>query len=405
MTETTATTEGAAGPLAGVRVLCVNNYLAGNYGTQLLGLHGADVVKVETPAGEAMRASKPHIPVSDDLSWSHFELRMMRGTSSVVLDLDQPADRVVFEQLVAAADVFWTNLRPESARRRGIDWPVLQAVNPRLVYASLTGFGLPENGVGEFGSLPAFDILVQGLAGLLSRNSDADGTPVYNGLPLADQVSSLFAAFGVLAGLRQRDRTGVGCCVDVAMFDSMIALNEKAVSMYGIGNTVPPPRASATTAPFGMYPTSDGWVCIAVGSDGVWRRFAAAVGPSIGRPGLADEESLGSGTGRVAHLAELTEIVERFTRPRTTDEVVKQLLAHDVPAGQALEVDQLSTTEQVLRRGIVRTMATPRGDYPAVMSPVIVSDSEQRVSAPPRLGADRDRVMRDWLGNATEVTE
>jgi crotonobetainyl-CoA:carnitine CoA-transferase CaiB-like acyl-CoA transferase len=394
-----------AGPLAGVRVLCVNNYLAGNYGAQLLALHGADVVKVETPAGEAMRASKPFIPVDTDTSWSHFELRMMRGVSSVVLDLDRPADRATFERMVAAADVFWTNLRPESARRRRVDWPALRPVNPRLVYASMTGFGLPENGVGEFASLPAFDILVQGLSGLLSRNSDPDGTPVYNGLPLADQVSSLFAAFGVLVGLRQRDQTGHGCCVDVAMFDSMIALNEKAITMHGIGKSVPPPRASATTAPFGMYPTSNGWACVAVGSDAVWRRFAAAVGPLIGRPGLAGEESFASGTGRVAKLAELTEIVERFTRPRTTDEVVDLLLAHDVPAGQALEVDRLSTSTQVAERRIVRALDTPRGRYPTVMSPVIVSGAEQQVADPPVLGADLQRVMHDWLGTTTEVTE
>jgi formyl-CoA transferase len=383
----------------------MNNYLAGNYGAQLLALHGADVVKVETPAGEAMRTSKPLIPVEGDISWSHFELRMMRGASSVVLDPDKPADRKTFEGLIQAADVFWTNLRPASARRRRVDWTTLRLVNPRLVYASLTGFGLPENGVGEYAFLPAFDILIQGLSGLLSRNSDPDGIPVYNGLPLADQVSSLFAAFGVLAGLRQRDRTGQGCCVDVAMFDSMIALNEKAITMHGIQGAVPPPRASATTAPFGMYPTADGWVCIAVGSDAVWRRFAAAIGPLIGRPGLADEECFASGTGRVAKLADLTALVEQLTRPRTTAEVVNLLLAHDVPAGQALEVDRLIASRQVSERGIVRVMDTPRGQYPAVMSPVIVSGSEQQLTGPPVLGGDTGRVMRDWLGTTTEVTE
>ncbi|GAC1574571.1 MAG: CaiB/BaiF CoA-transferase family protein [Candidatus Dormibacteria bacterium] len=385
-----------AAPLAGVRVLCVNNYLAGNYGPALLAMHGADVVKVETGKGEAMRSSRPFLPVGADESWSHFELRMLRGMSSIALDLE--TERDLFERLVGAADVFWTNLRPASATRRGVDWERLRNVNPKLVYASLTGFGLPENGDGEFGGLPAFDILVQGLAGLLGRNAESDGTPVYNGLPVADQVSSLYGAFGVLLGLHKRDATGEGCCVDISMFDSMVALNEKAITMYGLNGQVPPPRASATTAPFGMYQTQDGWVVIAVGSDAVWRRFCEAVGPQIGRPGLADDESLWSGTDRVARSGELDQLVDSFTASRTTREVVDRLLAFDVPAGHSLEVDGIINSQQVRQRGTVRNLATPAGhEYPAVMSPIQVSGSDQVLAPPPRLGASRDRVLRDWL--------
>lgn len=386
------------GPLAGVRVLCVNNYLAGNYGPMVLAMHGADVVKVETPAGEAMRTSRPLVPVGSDEHWSHFELRMMRGISSIVLDLADQRDRDLWRELVGSADAFWTNLRPESAVRRGLDWSTLKVLNPRLVYASLSGFGLPENGVGEFAGLPAFDILVQGLAGLLARNAAEDGTPVYNGLALADVVASIWGAFGVLVGLRQRDRTGEGCCVDVSMFDAMVALNEKAITMFGISGEVPRPRVSATTAPFGVYRTADGWVCVAVGSDAVWRRFCVAVGPSIGRPSLVDESQYWSGTDRVRLGEEIDAMVRSFTSSRRTDDVVAQLLAHDVPAGHSLEVDGLAGSQQVAARRIVRDVSTPGGDYPAVMSPVVVSGSDQEVRPPPRLGADRERIEREWLG-------
>ena len=151
---------------------------------RLLAMHGADVVKVETRSGEAMRASRRFVGDDPDQTWSHFELRMMRGKSSISLDLDKSAeDRKTFEGLVAASDVFWTNLRPDSAERRHVDADTLMALNPRLVYASITGLGLPANGEGEFAAMPAFDILVQGLAGLLGRNADATGKPVYNGLP------------------------------------------------------------------------------------------------------------------------------------------------------------------------------------------------------------------------------
>ena len=380
----------------------MGNYLAGNYGAQLLALHGADVVKVEPTSGEASRSSCPYLPADEegDATWSHFELRMMRGVSSVVLDLDVANDRHVFDELVCATDIFWTNLRADSARRRGVDWEHLQHLNRQLVYVSLTGFGLAENGEGEFSGQPAFDILVQGLAGLLSRNADQDGTPQYNGLPLADQVTSAFATLGALLGLRQRDRTGEGCCVDVPMFDTMLAINEKAISMYAVDSAVPPARASATTAPFGLFRASDGHVCIAVGSDSMWRRFATAVGPLISRDGLAEEERYRSGTSRVKWTDEITALVESFTSARTRREVVDFLLAHDVPAGLALEVDELSTSEHVKARGIVRELALPGGAFPAVMSPITVSGASQSVELPHRLGVDRARVMDEWLGRA-----
>jgi formyl-CoA transferase len=393
------------GPLAGVRVLCVNNYLAGNYGPLLLALHGAHVVKVETSSGEAGRSSRPLLPIDGEERWSHFELRMMRGMSSVVIDLEDEAGRRDFDDLVRVTDVFWTNLRPESAGRRGVDWERLRAVNPRLVYASLTGFGLPENGRGEFDGVAAFDILIQGLAGLLGRNADPDGRPVYNGLPLADQVSSLFGAFGVLLGLRQRDATSMGCCVDVSMLDSMVAINEKAVTMFGIEHEVPEPRASATTAPFGVYRTADGWVTIAVGSDSVWSRFAEAIGPEVGRPELARDDRLRHGTGRVAHTAEVDALVNLFAAKRTTQQVIDVMLAHDVPAGPSLEVDSLLDTQHVAERGIVRFLEVPDARYPAVMSPVFISGTRQQVCPPPRLGADTDRVRRDWDISNTSVDE
>jgi CoA:oxalate CoA-transferase len=381
-----------SGPLAGVKVLCVDNYLAGNYGPLLLALHGADVVKVETSTGEAMRTSRPMLGDAEE-AWSHFELRMMRGKSSIVLDLAQEEGRATFEDLVRAADVFWTNLRPQSAEKRGLDPDSLAAINPKLVYAALSGFGRPENGEGELGSLPAFDILVQGVAGLLHRNADDGGTPVYNGLPVADQVTSLYGAFGVLLGLRQRDRTDAGCVVDVSMFDSMIALNEKAISMYGVDHRPPPPRSSATTAPFGMYRALDGWVCIAVGSDAVWRRFCEAVG----RPELAQDERYVVGTDRVRNQADINAIVSTFLASRTRAEVVDRLLAHQVPAGEAFDVDHLVDSPQVRLRGTVRDVPLPDGSsFPVVMSPVHLSGAEQAVALPPRLDADRADVLERW---------
>jgi crotonobetainyl-CoA:carnitine CoA-transferase CaiB-like acyl-CoA transferase len=185
--------------------------------------------------------------------------------------------------------------------------------------------------------------------------------------------------------------------VDVPMFDSMVALNEKAISMFGMLGEVPPPRLSATTAPFGLYRASDGWVCIAVGSDAVWRRFCTAVGAYIGRPDLADDEAYRVGTERVRRLVEVTALVEAFTTDRTAAEVVEFLIAHDVPAGLPLEVDRVLSTAQVEKRGIVRSLTLDSGvTVPAVMSPVSISGARQRIEKPPRLDEDRERLLDGW---------
>jgi crotonobetainyl-CoA:carnitine CoA-transferase CaiB-like acyl-CoA transferase len=241
--------------------------------------------------------------------------------------------------------------------------------------------------------LPAFDILVQGVTGLLHRNAEPDGTPVYNGLPIADQVTSLFGALGVLLGIRQRDLTRHGCVVDVSMFDSMIALNEKAISMYGVDQRVPSPRSSATTAPFGMYRAADGWVCIAVGSDAVWRRFCEAVG----RSDLVGDDRYAAGTERVRRQDEITQIVHTFTQERSTHDVVDVLLSHEVPAGEAFEVDQILDSDQVRVRGTVRDIELEDGHrFPVVMSPIHVSGAAQRVEEPSRLDQDSTQILRDW---------
>jgi CoA:oxalate CoA-transferase len=395
----TVTSMPAKLPLAGVRVLTVDNYFAGNYGPHLLAQHGAEVVKIELPpGGDPLRRDAPYAELGSQ-KYAHGEARLMRGKSSIVLDLRREECWPVFERLVAEADVFWTNLRPSSAKRRGLDYESIKAIRPDIVYASLSGFGLPQEG-GTMHDLPAFDIIVQAMTGLMTRNADRDGQPHYNGIAMADQVASLFATLGVTMALIGRQATGEGACVDVAMFDSMIALNEKTFTLFAMDGKVRPPRISATNSPFGAYRARDGFVVLGVGGDVIWRRFCEA----IERTDLLAREDLASGVLRVAVENEVIRpIVEDWLADKTVVDALKVLHANDVPAGPVYEVDDKALIEQARRRGVVTDLVVEGASQMVVQSPIRFSGSpELPVSAPAAFGGQTDNVLRSWLQMADE---
>ena len=381
-------------PLRGVRVISIDNYFAGNYGPWLLALHGADVVKIETPARPDPVRQDPPFLDDPEAGWSHTELRFMRGKSSVLLDLRNPSGYAAFQRLVASADVFWTNLRPNSAQRLGVDEAAIRAMREDIIYASVTGFGLPTGEPAEV-EPPAFDIVVQGMAGLMSRNADIDGTPCYNGVAIADQLSSIFAAFGVVMALRRRDRTGGGDCVDISMLDTVLTVNEKTLTLYSMSGEVPGPRVSATNSPFGAYPAVDGYFTIGVGSDGSWRRFCKV----IGRPDLATREDLNTGLKRVAaEPTVLRPIIKDWTRNRSVAQAVAELLASDIPAGPILDVDEIIGSDIAMDRGLIKRVDLgDAGVKKLVESPIRLTHTQANdVGLVHQLGADTERVLRDW---------
>jgi CoA:oxalate CoA-transferase len=388
---------GRKGPLSGFRVLTVDNYFAGNYGPLLLAFHGAEVVKIEQPgSGDPLRTDAPYLdPKAKSLS--HGELRLMRGKSSVALDIRKPAGKEVLRKLIGSADVFWTNLRPAAAKRLGIEPEAVQGINPRLVYASVSGFGLPGKQPLPFQDEPAFDIIIQALTGLMSRNADPDETPHYNGVAIGDQVTSLFAAFGVVTALLARERGDPAACVDVSMFDSMLALNEKTFSLFSMDGIVRPPRISATNAPFGAYRGKDGFIVIGVGGHVLWERFCRA----IGREDLLGRDDLNTGVKRVQQEKTLLRpLIEEWLRARTVREASKILLEHDVPASPILDIDSPILREQVSMRGVTKSVTAPDGRaVTLVQSPVRLStESTEDFGLPRGLGADTNRVLTQWIG-------
>jgi CoA:oxalate CoA-transferase len=391
-----STADRSVGALAGVRVLTVDNFLAGNYGPLLLAMHGAEVVKIEQPGtGDTLRRDAPFLDAGDRLI-SHGELRLLRGKASAAIDIRSSAGRKALDRLIASADVFWTNLRPASALRLRIDYDSLRSINSRLIYASVSGFGLPLAHDERDDGRPAFDIIVQALTGLMSRNANPDGEPQYNGIPVADQVTSLYAAMGVVLALFDRKRTGRGQCVDVSMFDSMVALNEKTLSLYAMDGVVRPPRISATNSPFGAYPARDGFIVIGVGGNRVWERFCGV----IGRSDLIASAELDTGVKRVnAEATVIRPIVEGWLKDKTVDQAVSLLLAADVPASAVHEVDRVLRSEGAHARGVLRDVDLGGRVIPLVQSPIRLSDSNVGAVDPPHvLGADTERVLMEWSG-------
>lgn len=390
------TADRAKGPLRGIRVLTIDNYFAGNYGPLLLAMHGAEVVKIEQPgSGDPLRTDAPYYDNANK-RYAHGEVRLMRDKQSVALDLRQEAGLQLFYRLVKEADVFWTNLRPAAAKRLRIDADVLQALNPRLVYASLSGFGLPGEKPARFGEEPAFDIIIHALTGIMSRNADPDGTPVYNGVAIADQVASLFAAFGVVTAILARDRGDPAAVVDVAMFDAMLAVNEKTFSLYSMDGVVRAPRISATNSPFGAYRGRDGYLVIGVGGAILWERFCRATG----RMDMHTDPALDTGIKRVAVEATVIRpAVEQWLATRSIEEAGRILVDAGVPASPILDIDHPRVRAQGAIRGVTAELELDGlAPLTVVQSPVRLSTQPVPVPGRPHdLGEDSDAVLSSWL--------
>lgn len=394
------------GPLAGVRVLSIENYLAGNHATFLMSMLGAEVIKVEEPGvGDQLRSIGPHVPApwGNGDQRSPGEVRVMGNKRSVAINLRHPGGLRAFFRLVASVDVVYSNMKPTSLTKLGITFEALCERNGRIVFTTLSGFGHPDVVTsGPWGDWPAFDIIAQGLAGLQFRAEGEEGRPGYNGLPLGDEVTSILTVVGTTSALFDRERTGEPQRVDVAMHDAMVYLNELAVGAMSFSGRLAARGRSGTSAPYGSYPTADGWVNIAVGGNFVWRRFCEA----IGRAELGDDERFSTSFLRVSHLAELDELVIAWTGARTTIEIVEILQAKGVPSAPVLEIRQVLESPQVAARNMLLTVDDPIvGQKQIAGNPIKMRGLEDAPPAPaPFVGADTAALLAELGGlDATEI--
>jgi len=381
------------GPLSDLLVVDLTRVLAGPFCTQTLRDLGARVIKVERPGtGDDARAIGPFVEGD-----SAYFTSINRGKESIALDLKDEADRVVFDALLARADVLVENYRPGALERLGYGWDTLHARHPRLVLAAASGFGQ----TGPLAARPAYDLVVQAMGGLMSLTGEPGGEPTRVGTSIGDLAAGLFTTIGVLTALHDRERTGEGQLVDVAMLDCQVALLENAIARYETTGQVPGPIGSRhpSITPFCAVHTRDAPIVIAAGNDGLFRRLCEC----LGHPEWSDDPDFASNALRTEHETRLRLKLESVLVDETAEHWLDRLGAAEIPCGPIQDVAQVLDHPQVKARGMVAEATTPGGHPLRVAGPAIKLSAHDLPGGgeAPRLDAHRQALL-DELGLSSE---
>jgi CoA:oxalate CoA-transferase len=382
-------------PLTGIRVLDLSQFLAGPYGSMILGDLGAEVVKIEIPEkGDGSREMPPHFIHGQ----SGYFLSMNRSKKSVTLNLKSDVGLQIFYDLVRHADVVYDNFRPEILNRLKIDYDTLKAINPRIISCSVSGYGHS----GPMRDRPAFDLVMQAMGGIMSYTGPQGGEPVRMGAPMGDLAGGIFAAHGVLAALYERERTGVGRRVDVALLDSQIALLIYRAVYYFLAGEVAEPAGSGhvSAVPIGAFKTQDIHIVIDANGDKFWRALCVA----LERPEMADDPRFVDRAGRLQHVEELMAILQTIFLTRPGEEWLRRLDEAGVPSGPINTVDRALSDEQVRARNmVVEVNSSHYGKVEMTGSPIKFNDTDDReFLAPPTLSEHTQAILSDWLGMTSE---
>lgn len=390
------------GALSHIRVLDLTRVLAGPWCAQTLADFGADVIKVERPgAGDDTRHwGPPYLKDADgaDTAEAAYYLAANRNKRSVTVDIATPEGQQIVRELAAQSDVVLENYKVGQLKKYGLDYDSLRAVKPDLVYCSVTGFGQ----TGPYAHRAGYDFIVQGIGGFMSitgeRDGEPGGGPQKAGVAIADLATGLYSTIAVLAALAHRDRTGEGQYIDMALLDVQVALLANMNTNF-LASGKPPVRwgnAHPNIVPYQTFQTRDGWIIVAVGNDGQFRKFVEAGG----RPELADDERFATNPSRVRHRDTLVPILAEMVKARDKADWIGALEAAGVPCGPINDLDEVFDNEQVVARGMQVSLPHPCGaDAKLVRNPIRMSATPPEArTAPPMLGAQTDDVLRDMLG-------
>ena len=377
------------GPLDGIKVLDLTRVLAGPYATMLLGDLGAEVIKIEQPnTGDESRNFGPF-----KNGFSLYFMSVNRGKQSITLNLKAERGRAIFKQLLAHTDIVVENFRPGTMEKLGLDYDTLKSEHPSLIYAACSGFGQ----TGPYAQQGAYDMIIQGMGGIISITGEPEGPPVRVGTSISDITAALFTTIGVLSALHHRNQTGKGQFVDVAMLDSLVAVLENAVVRYFATGEAPRPLGARHPAitPFEAFASADGHVIIALGNDTLWAKFCEYVN----RLDLISDERFRTNADRTENHAELFPILSDIMAQRATADWIDALGKIGVPCGPINTMDKVVNHPQLQAREMITRIAhqiTGEVEVPGV--PIKLSETPGNVDAPaPSLGEHTTEILTSVL--------
>ena len=384
-----------AGPLTGLRVLDLTRILAGPYATMVLGDLGAEVVKIEQPeVGDEARGFGPF-----KNGFSLYFMSVNRGKKSVTLNLKTPRGKEIFLELVGQSDIVVENFRPGAMQKLGLDYESLKKHHPSMLYASCSGFGQ----TGPYATRGAYDMIIQGMGGVMSITGEPGRPPVRVGTSIGDITSALFTVIGILSALRHRDRTGVGQLIDVGMLDCQVAILENALVRYFSSGVAPEPLGTRhpTITPFEAFESADGYAVLAIGNNTLWRKFC----DYVNRPDLIDDERFCTNALRSENHAALFPALSEIMRQRTTAQWVEALETIGVPCVPVNSIDKVVADPQIQAREMIVSVehdTTGRAQIPGI--PIKLSETPGQVDAPaPNLGEHTASVLTALLGMDAEA--
>jgi crotonobetainyl-CoA:carnitine CoA-transferase CaiB-like acyl-CoA transferase len=378
-------------PLEGVRILSIEQFGAGPFGSSHLADLGAEVIKIEDPAsgGDVGRYVPPYASGEDSLFFETFN----RGKKSISLDLGSPAGRAIFLELVAVSDAVFSNMRGDVPQKIGITYEDLKGVNPAIVCCSLSGFGM----TGPRRAEPGYDYVIQGLTGWMDITGEPDGPPTKSGLSIVDFSTGFVAALALVAGLHAAQRDGVGMDCDVSLYDTAVSMLTYP-GVWHLNAGFEPKRthnsAHPSVVPFQAFQASDGWMVVAAPKEKFWTRLTEV----LGRPDLAENPRFRTLADRQANSVPLLEILDAVFATRTVAEWVTDLKAASVPSGEVRSVADALADPQIAARNMIVEAAHPLyGRVRTIASPVKVGNQVAARTRAPRRGEHTEEIMRKLI--------
>ncbi len=388
-------------PLTGIRVISLEQYMSAPYCTMLLADAGAEVIKIERPgSGDPRRAIPPFVEGENGVTKAGGFMAYNRNKKSVTLNLRSDEGKEILKKLVAEADVVVENLRPGATDKMGIGYKDLKKINPRLVYAAISGFGRLEGYEGPYGNRPAFDIVAEAMSGVMHLVGFDDKPPSWTIYGLADIYSGQTTAYGIMQALFMRERTGEGQFVDSAMYDNMLALNERMVMLYSLTGQEPTRGRPRHYYPRAAFQCSDGYLALHVPNDIIWKRLCEA----MGREDLIDDPRSADGTSRAANADFIDPIINEWLAGLTRAEAEADLNGRGVPVGPVHTAKDVFECPQVEARKMLVSIEDPDvGTYQFARTPVTLSSAPEIPTNPaPDLGQHNEQVLSELLGYDAE---